>query len=81
MEECDTIARQLGLPDTVAQSVNFKPGPAYCYYKSGNRNENDRLFFNTAVTENTSPCTDTRKCVCKNGLLPGNINMNYCIFL
>ena len=74
MEECDSVARKLGLRDTIAKSVNFKPGPPYCYYKSSNRLETDRLFFNIAVAENTSPCTDTRKCVCKNGLLPGNIS-------
>ena len=72
-EECESLARQQGLSDTIAKTNSYKRGPAYCYYKPGNRNKADRLFFNTAVAENTSPCTDTRKCVCKNGLLPGNI--------
>ena len=69
IEECETVAMQLGLPDTTAEIVNWKPGPAYCYYKPGHRNETDRLFFNVAVAKNTSPCTDTRNCVCKNGLI------------
>ena len=73
-EECEALASQLGLPDTIADTVDGMEWVPYCYYKPDN-DENRRLKFNSAVTDNTTPCKDTRKCVCKNGILPtGKIN-------
>ena len=51
--------------------------PPYCYYKP-HANEDQKLWFNKAAAENTaawkllgpntSPCTERRRCVCKNGI-------------
>ena len=70
-EECEALAIQLGLSDTISGDTtnNFKV-PSRCYYKP-NGPADEKLWFNTAnVTENTSPCTQDRICVCKNGLTP-----------
>ena len=70
-EECEAFAIQLGLSDTTSGDVtnNFQV-PSRCYYRPNNP-EDKKLWFNTAnVTENTSPCTQDRICVCKNGLTP-----------
>lgn len=78
-EECETIAIQLGLTDTTAGVLPLQiwngsgtafqnlEWPPYCYYKPSNP-EDEKLWFNANVTENTSPCTGIRKCVCKNGI-------------
>ena len=67
-EECETFARQLGLTDTTAPVINDLERPPYCYYKPLNSIGDRRLFFNTAMTENSTPCTGIRQCVCKNSL-------------
>ena len=63
-EECETLAMQLELNDITAGITNDLERPPYCYY----RNDYELLWFNTATTENTTPCTSHRKCVCKNGV-------------
>ena len=70
-KECETFARDLGLSDTIVEKKDIiinKAVPSGCYYKPSNSETRRRLYFNTAVIGNTSPCTETRKCVCKNGL-------------
>ena len=47
--------------------------PPYCYYKPSNP-EDRKLWFNIALSGNTSPCTSTSSCVCQNGIKPGNIS-------
>ena len=66
-EECETFAIQLSLTDTTATVIASLLLPPYCYYNVYN-DEDKKLWFNTAVQENTSPCTDIRMCVCKNGI-------------
>ena len=65
-EECETFARQHGLTDTTATETSSLYWPASCYYKPSN--DYKKLWYNTAVNGNTSPCTDIRNCVCKNGI-------------
>ena len=67
-EECETLANELGLSDTTASSSDNPTMPPGCYNKASSKNT--KLWFNTLVNGNTSPCTDIRKCVCKNGLQP-----------
>ena len=64
-EECENLARRFALPDTTAFVIDTIARPPHCYYVSNNY-EAKRLFFNLAYIGNTSPCTDYRKCVCKN---------------
>ena len=65
-EECEKLARAFGLPDRIATTSENQDTPPKCYYQS----KFNRLWFNTAVADNNSPCTDTRICVCKDGLQP-----------
>ena len=67
-EECEILARKLHINDTTAIEVKRLDRPPYCYYKPNNKKADKRLFFNTAVTDNATPCTDKRNCVCKDGI-------------
>ena len=67
-EECETLARLLVLTDIIAGVTINLEMPPYCYYMPTDTDDK-RLWFNTAVAENTTPCTNMRKCVCKNGVL------------
>ena len=67
-EECETLARELGLSDTTATTATNANSPPGCYNKASS--EKQKLWFNKLVNGNTSPCTDIRKCLCKNGLQP-----------
>ena len=44
--------------------------PKGCYYHNDDddNDEDEKLWFNTAVTENTTSCTDIMQCVCKDGI-------------
>ena len=73
-EECEALASQHGLTDTIADMGDNMEWVPSCYYRPDN-DGHKRLWFNSAVTDNTTPCSETRKCVCKNGILPtGKIN-------
>ena len=63
-EECETLAVQLGFNDIGAGVTNDLERPPYCYYKPVDA----KLWFNTAMTGNTTPCTNNRNCVCKSGI-------------
>ena len=69
-EECETFAFKQGLNDITATLMNKVERPKGCYYHNDDddNDEDEKLWFNTAVTENTAPCTDIRICVCKNGI-------------
>ena len=57
-EDCEFVARRLGLGDTTAHSTHGTNAPSGCYYARGSE-----LYFNSAVEGNTSPCTGTRQCL------------------
>ena len=65
-EECESLAKRFGLPDRGASTSESPDMPPKCYYQS----ESKLLWFNSAVAEIIPPCTDTRICVCTDGLQP-----------
>ena len=77
IEECEALAKELGLEDTTATLKTDERWPPYCSYHTWNDKSDGfvikqaHLFFNDAVDGNTWPCAQTPKCVCKNGLIQG----------
>jgi len=61
MAECEEAARMHGLSDTSATENSYSSGPPYCYYKPGTV----RLYYNSDINNNNSPCTCERNCLCK----------------
>ena len=72
-EECETFARQLDLEDTTARVIDesvvgASKKPPYCSLEPSHDDIDSRLFFNKVIAGNNSPCTNKRRCVCKNGV-------------
>ena len=67
-DDCENVARELGLPDTRAQDVppyDVKAMPPFCSYKSGNP-DGSNLWFNPAPAS-TESCSFEKTCICKPG--------------
>ena len=75
-EECETLAREFRINDITANVSDNRRTPPHCYFRAKS-SWNNRLWFNTAYINNSSPCTEERKCVCRKGIYPKSGNLHY----
>ena len=68
-DECEEEAQELGLVIEKSYSGSWDHYPSYCSY----RESQGKLYFNRYQDGNNNTCTDTVKCLCRNGLLPRKI--------